>query len=257
MQTNNKPAPGKTIEPLDDSSEYLLRSSVEVAFVLKALAKKHTAVSAYYGATADFATTSILQVDTAAGLLYLDLGPDQTANQALLSAQHVSCVTSHDKVKVQFDLGRLERVIHEGRGAFRARLPDKLLKLQRRNYYRLSVPYNQTIKCTIPLPDQMPVQVEIMDISIGGIGIIGYTPDIPLQPGMVYENCSLNLPGFGLVITSLQVRTSFDFMLRSGVHTQRAGCRFLDLSPQTESLIQRYILEQERKYRSKLVNDET
>jgi len=256
MPTNNKPAPANAVKPLDDASEYLLRSPVEVAFILKALAKKRTAISAYYGATADFATTALLLVDTAAGHMYLDLSPDQTANLALQSAQHVICVTSHDKVKVQFDLGRLERVIYEGRGAFRARLPDKLLKLQRRNYYRLSVPYNQTIKCTIPLPDQMPVQVEIMDISIGGIGVIGYTPDIPLQPGMVYENCSLNLPGFGLVITSLQVRTSFDFMLRSGVHTQRAGCRFLDLSPQTESLIQRYILEQERKYRSRLASDE-
>ena len=101
----------------------------------------------------------------------------------------------------------------------------------------------------------MKVYLVEKDISIGGIGIIGYTPDVPLQPGTVYENCSLSLPGFGLVVTSLQVRSSFDFMLRSGVHTQRAGCRFLDLSPQTESLIQRYILEQERKYRSRLVDD--
>ena len=83
--------------------------------------------------------------------------------------------------KGQFDLDGMSATQFEGEPAFRAG-PDKLLKLQRRNY-RLSVPYDQTIKCTIPLPDQMPVQVEIMDISIGGIGIIGYTPDVPLAAG--------------------------------------------------------------------------
>jgi len=120
----------------------------------------------------------------------------------------------------------------------------------------LSVPYNQTIKCTIPLPEQAPIQVEIMDISLGGIGIIGYTADVHLAPGEVYENCTVSLPGFGLITTGLQIRTCFDFVLRSGAHTQRAGCLFLNLSKQAEPLIQRYILEQERKYRSRLTNDE-
>ncbi|MFO1379930.1 MAG: flagellar brake protein [Chitinivorax sp.] len=244
-----------TIKPLDNDNEYLLRSPAEVIFVLKALARKRAAISAYFSDTNDFATVALLSVDAAARVLYFDLSPDQKANLALQATRHIICITTHDKVRVQFDLDGMSATQFEGEPAFRARLPDKLLKLQRRNYYRLSVPYDQTIKCTIPLPDQMPVQVEIMDISIGGIGIIGYTPDVPLQPGTVYENCSLSLPGFGLVVTSLQVRSSFDFMLRSGVHTQRAGCRFLDLSPQTESLIQRYILEQERKYRSRLVDD--
>ena len=39
MPTNNKPAPANAVKPLDDASEYLLRSPVEVAFILKALAK--------------------------------------------------------------------------------------------------------------------------------------------------------------------------------------------------------------------------
>lgn len=256
MKKSDQFTPASDIAPLPGDSPYLLRASNEIAFVLKALAKKHAAISAYYTSTNDFATTALLDVDINAKLLYLDLSPSPSANLALQSSQQILCVTTHDKVKVQFDLTRLQLSTFEGREAFVTPIPDKLLKLQRRNYYRLSVPYNQTLKCTIPLPDQMPVEVEIMDISLGGIGIIGYTPEIPLEPGMVYEHCSLNLPGFGMIVTSLQIRNSFDFTLRSGVHTRRSGCTFLDLSPQTESLIQRYILEQERKYRSKLVDME-
>ncbi len=254
MKKSDLFTPASDVKPLPEDSQYLLRSSNEIVFLLKALAKKHAAISAYYTSNNDFATTALLSVDTDNNRIYLDLSPSQSANLALQSSNQVLCVTIHDKVKVQFDLPALQLTTLDGRDAFVAPIPDKLLKLQRRNYYRLSVPYNQTLKCTIPLPDQMPVEVEIMDISLGGIGIIGYTPEIPLEPGMVYEHCSLNLPGFGMIITSLQIRNSFDFTLRSGVHTRRSGCTFLDLSPQTESLIQRYILEQERKYRSKLMD---
>lgn len=256
MEKPDQFTPISEVKPLPDDSRYLLRSDNEIVFLLKALAKKRTAISAYYTGNNDFATTALLQVDTDARRIYLDLSPSQKANLALQTSKQVLCVTVHDKVKVQFDLPGLQLTTFDGREAFSAPIPSKLLKLQRRNYYRLTVPYNQTLKCTIPLPDQMPVEIEVMDISLGGIGIIGYTPEIPLEPGMVYEHCSLNLPGFGLIITSLQIRSSFDFTLRSGVRTRRTGCTFINLSPQTESLIQRYILEQERKYRSKLMDQE-
>ena len=138
MKKSDQFTPAGGIKPLPEDSQYLLRSSNEIVFLLKALAKKHAAISAYYSSNNDFATTALLNVDTGNNRIYLDLSPSQSANLALQSSNQVLCVTMHDKVKVQFDLPGLQLTTLEDREAFVAPIPEKLLKLQRRNYYRLS-----------------------------------------------------------------------------------------------------------------------
>ncbi|MBB5017475.1 c-di-GMP-binding flagellar brake protein YcgR [Chitinivorax tropicus] len=243
------------IHPLGEDNPFLLKSPVEILYILNAMAKKHTAISAYFNDQQAFATTSILTTLPAEGLLVLDLAPSQPDNQHLQQAQRIMCVSTHDRVRVQFDTSAFSLRNLDGRDAFVVPIPDKLLKLQRRNYYRLSIPYSQTLKCQIPQLGQMPVEVEVMDISIGGVGVIGYPIEIDLEPGAIFENCSITLPGFGQIVTALQIRSSFDFILRNGTRTHRSGCRFLNLTPQTEQMIQRYILDQERKRRFRLGSD--
>ncbi|WP_137936876.1 flagellar brake protein [Chitinivorax sp. B] len=242
------------VKPLGEDSPYLLRSSAEILFILNAMAKKRAAISAFFNDRQDFAMTSILVTQTDTKQLILDLTPSQAANHYLQLTERVMCVSTHDRVRVQFDTPPFQLTTFEGRPAFTTPLPTRLLKLQRRSYYRLTIPYSQTLKCHIPLAGQMPVEVEVMDISIGGIGVIGYPLEVNFEPGLTFEHCSINLPGVGLIVTSLQIRSSFDFTLRNGTRTHRSGCRFLDLQPQTEQLIQRYILEQERRFRARMSN---
>ena len=58
-------------------------------------------------------------------------------NERLLHGREVSVVSSQDGVRVQFTTDRVAAVSFEGRLAFRLPLPDTIMKLQRREYYRL------------------------------------------------------------------------------------------------------------------------
>ncbi|MEW9897156.1 flagellar brake protein [Chitinivorax sp. PXF-14] len=255
MSGDKRHTPTDPVKPISSDSPYLLRGAVDIAYVLASLVKHHSSITAFYNERQEFASVTLLAIDTKSHQLIIDPSPSATANAQLTQAGKVMCVSSHDKVKVQFDTGPFRPIQYQGRSAFTVPIPDKLLKLQRRNYYRLSIPYSQTLKCVIPIAGQMPVEVEVMDISLGGIGMIGYPLEIELEPGLTYENCSISLPGVGLIVTTLQIRSSFDFVLRTGLRTRRSGCRFLDLTPQTEQIIQRYILEQERKFRARQLSE--
>jgi hypothetical protein len=53
MKKSDQFTPAGDVKPLPEESQYLLRSSNEIVFLLKALAKKHAAISAYYSGNND------------------------------------------------------------------------------------------------------------------------------------------------------------------------------------------------------------
>ena len=235
----------KSIQPLDDSNEYLLRSPVEINFVLSGLARN---TQPFRPITA---RRQILRRYRLSGrprerFLYIDPSPDATANQQLLGSSQIIMSPPHDKVKVQFDLAGLVSVTHEA-DRHRTSIPERLLKLQRRHYYRLSVPPdNQTIKCTIPLPEQAPIESRSWTSASEELASSA-TPPMSISP---QEKCTKTAPSacrFRADYYRLADPHLLRFCPAQWALTQQAGCLFLNLSKQAEPLIQRYILEQERK----------
>jgi hypothetical protein len=108
-------------------------------------------------------------------------------------------------------------------------LAAKLLRLQRRDYYRLVTAETGALNCIIhPVADQaIQQEVTVMDISIGGVALVCEQTGVELQPGMVYEHCQIELPGVGTVETSIEVKNAFEITDRSGKVKRRAGCVFV------------------------------
>ena len=119
--------------------------------------------------------------------------------------------------------------------------------MQRREYYRLTTPIINPLKCQVPVGDGRSVEVPLSDIGAGGIGlIIGNPPGVTLQGGEVFPGCRINLPGVGVLEATLRVQTTFEVTLKNGSKILRSGCQFVDLRPAMQSLIQRYIIKLER-----------
>lgn len=231
-----------------DQSEYaryLIRSPQEIAQVLRAVAKGRELVTVYFDHGQRFFISSILGVEPREGVLHLDWGADEETNRRALAATHLVCVTSQDKVKVQFALDGLERVEIGGQPAFRARLPRALLKLQRREYYRLVVPLRSPLTCLVPLAGGS-LDAQVSDISVGGVGLGNLPPGAGLVVGERYPGCRIDLPGEGTLLATLEVRSLQDVSLKSGGLVKRAGCRFLDIPPAQQAMIQRYIIRIDR-----------
>lgn len=242
------------VEPDRADVRFTIYAAAEIAHVLKQTMQTRQLVTAYMDGSQDFALTSVLAVVPESKEVLLDRGPDQAANKRLLAAKKVMLVTSHDQVKVKFAASSVQEVQYQGYPAFRIAMPRWLVRIQRREHYRIATPISKPLICTIPLPQRGPgVQAEtiVLDISCGGVALMDNHDALSFQIGEKYEACRIGLPEAGTLVISLEVRNAFDTPLKNGLTFRRCGLQFLDLKPSSENLVQRYIMHLERERNSR------
>lgn len=240
---------GLLISDEGDASNFTLSWKKEIVYILRAVMEKADLVSAYFNRGQSFMLISIVDIDPDEGFVFLDLGTDEEANEKILGSEKIIFVTAHDGVKVQFVANRIEKVRLEGRDVFRIELPKSLIKLQRREYYRVTTPIVNPLRCIVLMEGKRKIEMAIADISIGGVGVALPPADVILEPGMVFNGCNLILPEIGNIVAIMEIRSVFEVTLRNGLKAKRAGCQFINLSANMQSMIQRYILKVERERR--------
>lgn len=257
QQTPERQEPAQKPDPIvvpEAFSQYLLHAQSEILFILRALVMGGARITVYFNEGKDFLLTALIAVDDDG--IVLDYGSSAEMNRRALAADKLFCITTHERVRVQFQIRGVRKIEHEGRPAFRAPLPDTLLRLQRREYYRLTTPLAAPLKCRIPLPpagnvEREPVEVNVVDISGGGLGIIAPPENVVFDADMVFPNCRIELPEVGAITATLQVKNLFEVTLRNGSRVKRSGCQFVDLPGPMLTLVQRYIIKVERERKAR------
>jgi c-di-GMP-binding flagellar brake protein YcgR len=235
-------------------NQYLLYSKTEILAVLRSIIQKGALITVHFDEGRYFFLTSMTALQANNTELILDVGSNEEVNARALKADELICTALVDKVKIQFCLEHLRRVEHQRRAAFIGAVPDKLLRLQRREFFRLSTPVINPIRlCTTLGPDARPIDVPLLDISGGGVGLM-VSLDLAslLEKGGMLEDCKILLPGEGLLVTLLCVRNMFDVTNRGGLRYVRVGCEFVNLSAARLSAVQRYIIRVERERKARL-----
>lgn len=232
----------------EDFGQYLLRAPAEILYVLNGLRERQSLVTLYYDQGRRYMLTSVLAVDDQS--VVIDASPDENRNLHVQEGDHGIAATTQDRIKVQFALDGLRGISYEGRPAFTAALPTSLLRLQRREYYRLTTPATPPLKCRIPTGART-VETNVIDISGGGLAFMVPPEDIPFDAGVEYPNCRIDLPEVGAVTATLQVRGLFEITLNTGVAAKRAGCQFVGLPGPMLTLIQRYVIRVERERKAR------
>lgn len=242
------------MDPMADNDDglarYLIRHPAEVERILREVMTARALVSAYPADGRGRLLTTLVAVD--ARHLDLDFGADAEMNARLASGRPVNLDTTHDGVRVQFSVPAMQQVRQAGQCVLRAPLPHELLRLQRRAYYRLATSLANPIRCRIDT-GQGVVEATVVDLSVGGVGILAYAPVAPLEVGRVYPHAQLSLPGLEAFELSLAVRCLFEITLRNGRRSHRAGCQFIALPPGMEAELQRIITRMERDMRRRYV----
>jgi c-di-GMP-binding flagellar brake protein YcgR len=234
-----------------DDGKYRIASRVEIVAILRDLLKAGELVTAYFHGGRDFVVTAVLEVDAERGFAVLDSGANPQQNARLLASGQLSATASQHGVRIQFKAGPVESVSFEGRPAFRVPIPDSLVKLQRREYYRMPTPLMRPVICELPARDGERAHVMIADISVGGVCLMGEPSGVPLEPGQTLSGCRILLPDMGSVLTDLVVRNSYTVTLKNGAIARRTGCEFVRLGAQQEAMVQRYIMKLDRERRGK------
>jgi c-di-GMP-binding flagellar brake protein YcgR len=240
------------MQPLDenalDHERYQVRSKLEIVALLRAVADAHIAVTVYFNQGADFIVTNVLDVNPEFEELILDLGADEATNRRLLKATRMTVVTFLDHIRLQFQAQRAEQTFHEQLPALRIRVPDSLLRLQRRNHFRIRTPVTKPIAASFPDPAdrRRRVSLRIFDLSCGGVALVAGEGEIALEPGMMLADCRIDLPEVGVLNTVLEVRNAVKHEEGARMNLRRYGCQFVGLAPAFTSAVQRYITRTER-----------
>jgi c-di-GMP-binding flagellar brake protein YcgR len=232
-----------------DHNQYTVASRLEITQILSAIMRQNALITASPGGE-NFFLTSIVAIDDENDALLLECGRQQLQNESVLRNQHLMCSTALDKVKIQFMCEGIELVDDGRERALKMQIPREMLRLQRREHFRMEIPLSAPLKCTLSSvePEQPPrakVELTVHDISCGGIAIITppslFTPELGAQ----YQ-ATISLPGGTGVQALIQARNAFMVTLANGKVTQRSGFAFVRPIESLLATIQRYIMNLER-----------
>jgi c-di-GMP-binding flagellar brake protein YcgR len=241
----------------NEDNEFLIHSKNEIQNILQTIFERGTRAALYYNEGNSFVLTMLL--DAGEEGVWIDPPSNQLDNRNILNSNRIIFVSTHNQAKVQFVTNGARQAIYDGRNAIFISLPPKLLRLQRRDYYRLAAWPQNPLKCVInPLSDlkQIKHEVTIMDISIGGIAIVCQERVLELTPGNTYPNCEIELPGIGTLTATVQVKNTFEVTARTGEKIRRAGCVFVKLDGAATNLLQRYVAHMQRQEAVNTINKE-
>ena len=228
-----------------DNERFLIHSQAEIARVLRRLMNARSVVTGLFDGGKSHLLTSVVLVDPQRNLLALDYGPDALINQRVVHAPKVFMVAKLDHVEVKFTLNSLGEARLEGESVFRCQLPESIYYPQQREFFRLPLPKLAPLKCRMTLEDGTPAVLNVVDISVGGVGVIDYAGALQLVKAGVYPRSRMELPGYGEIIFDLEVRAVFEVKLKQGEVSRRAGCAFLNLSQEHALWVQRFINQQQ------------
>ncbi len=231
-----------------EDAKHRITTAKEIEFLLRNIAAKHARVALYYAEAGCFYFTVLLGVSERG--LWVEQSPKNEVNAAILSGANLTFVSSHMRVKVQFETQHpVAEEQYDGKAAFLLPLPGSLLRLQRREYFRLPTPDINPLKCIIPVaghPHPKLNEITIMDISVGGAALTCAEDDTELIPGETYSDCRIDLPDFGTISGTLVVRNWAILTSANGKNYKRAGCELQNMDNPSIALLNRYIIHMQR-----------
>jgi c-di-GMP-binding flagellar brake protein YcgR len=219
---------------------YWLYSKFEIDALIARLCDERVPMTVYWGSDGGFAVTQIMKIDAARNEVHFDL-PSQPQQQAqLLDAAELVCVAFIDNVKLQFTVVAPRRSASGGFPTYLCGLPERVLRLQRREYYRVRTPENLSASCLVPYSnDQGQYEsLRVLDVSVGGLAMLAYPKHFDPSVVSTIDHCYLDLPGVGTVTVRLRVA---HVEISPDGQSRRCGCEFIDLSPQARMMLQRFV----------------
>jgi len=235
-----------------DEEQYLVHNSKEIIQILTDISKSKSMLKVSFNHGADECLTTIIAIDAKNHAIHLDIGLDDAFNSRLLANHHV-IFSKDDGVRIKWISAHITAVaLHDGK-AIKIAIPQKMLRLQRREFFRLATPIVNPVPCQIPIIDEANPDIErlielnLADVSLGGIAAIASDPLDPLFVlGANFDKCKISFPDVGITSLTLQMRNISSITSKDGSIKHRIGFQFIEPSRGNEGLINRYTYNLER-----------
>jgi len=254
LTQNDVSVPVFEIDQPTTYGKFLLHNRAEILVFLRALHKLHTLVTVYLDEGDEFFLSTLLSIDEDANQLVLDGSNQGTSNDAALKATRITLSAPLEKVKIQVRLPGLSVTSIDGKKALVAALPTSILRLQRREFFRVETPHISPLRCKLAIPNPAGghnvADYPLYDLSGSGLSLLGPIADAEhFSLGELFHDCRLEIPGESVLSVNLRVCEVLKMEMADGEQQLRLGCEFISLPGTRLAFIERYItrLERERK----------
>jgi c-di-GMP-binding flagellar brake protein YcgR len=238
----------------ENQSPYQVDSRKEIIMLMRNLQEGKQLINMIINDGNEVIVTAILKVDDDNNAIILDCASTESANQHLIEATRVYFEASLNRISIQFSSSSVSRCNFQGAPALSCTIPSSLIRLQRREYYRINTPISHPILCVVNVPEENGggvIKLPLVDISCGGVALLDEKKALNADFGTVYENSKIDLPGVGLISITLQVRNSQNLILMNHKSSRRIGFQFVDMPQAILSQIQKLITKIERERNSR------
>ncbi len=258
MATDQELAPVSVfeIDQAEHRERYLVTHPREILRNLRLMEERKRFISVYLENGENFFLSTVIAIDEEAGVFLLDPPGVPELRPLALAATRITLSGVLDRIKIQFRVESLTNDTHEDKPALRATFPREMLRLQRREFFRIETPLANPLRCQLirhkDNEQVLVAELPLRDISGGGMCLSG-----PIElaesfaPGELFSECRLDIPGDAVFAVNLRIREITRLETASGDWQLRLGCEFINLPGTRLSLIERYVtrLERERKSR--------
>jgi flagellar brake protein len=233
---------------MEYESAFLIRSPEQIISKLSILRKKKCLLTAHFGKNDDSFVTTILEVHIKNNLLIFYHSPKDGSVEQFLNSQKITFKTEYLGIKVAFDAVKLSKIQHQGMSLFSIPIPESILWIEARDFYRVKSPISKSGYCRVTLEDQKTINLKLYDISLTGFSILTDSKEISALMALYssFEECKLILSDVSEDTISFEVRSKYVINSEDGKRMEKIGCKFTRITPAFENAIQRCMLQIER-----------
>ena len=237
---------------IENLGPYQVYSKREIIGILRGIMETGQLVRMVFSNGAETIVTTILEVNPETGMVIVDCGKNREQNQRIVDSDNISFETTLDRIRILFFTRYLDGCLHDNRAAFSFAIPKTLVRLQRREFYRVQA-LREPVRFAYEsdLRDMIETTLFMRDISAGGLGLHDDEMRLDCRTGKIYENCKLFLTPKRAITVNLQIRNVQELKAPNGNQFRRVGCQFVSLPNSTLMTLQRYITKLERDQNAK------
>lgn len=225
---------------------YAIVNPREILALLNELKNTRHTVSVEFGPQRESLLTTLLRAD--AGGLIFDLGGDAHCSARLFASPRLRFSCRPDGVLVRFDCEASRRVLSGDGEACLVPVPRRLLRLQRREYFRVTLPVARPVPIRVQLPGGS-VSLQLHDLSVAGAGLDLRGDLPPLTLGERWSSIPLHIGREGLHRLNFVLRHVTSLTHGTTKPSTRVGVSFDGLSAADDTALQRWITLLEREKR--------
>lgn len=232
--------------------DFIVRHNLQILQILNALKDEGNDLKVLFNNGQEDYVTRIIIIADDHQHLYLDTTIDEGFNKRMVASPEL-LVHKDNGIRIKWKATQHSIAKLTDGYALRMEMPKELVRLQRRELFRLKPPMVSPIPCEIPVPDREnpalmeSIQYNLADVSLGGIGLIIQNELHPsIQVGTIFEGCKIDFPNLGQALLNLEVRNIVPLNSDQSKEKYRVGLEFKNPSRSSEGLIQKYTFNLER-----------